>query len=90
MFNNALQMAEQYKHLRNEFLTGSLSRYLNDYHIFDGSHLSSAEIQIDRLLEAGKYDDAVRNYCKYDMKKTLQLHSFSNRSNKANIYWNNR
>ncbi|XP_037052386.1 GPI ethanolamine phosphate transferase 1 [Bradysia coprophila] len=60
MFHNALQIAEQYKHLRNEFLTGSLSKYLNDYHTFDGSHMTSAEIQINRLLDAGKYDEAIQ------------------------------
>ncbi|KAG4073636.1 hypothetical protein HA402_000860 [Bradysia odoriphaga] len=60
MFHNALQIAEQYKHLRNEFLTGSLSKYLNDYHTFDGSHMTSAEIQINWLLDAGKYDEAIQ------------------------------
>ncbi len=59
MFHNALQIAEQYKRLRNEFLLGSFSKYLNDYSTFDGSHMSSMEIRINQLLDAEKYDEAV-------------------------------
>lgn len=59
MFQNALQIAEQYKHLRNEFLKGSFSQYLNDYHTFDGNHMSSMEIHINELISAGKYDESV-------------------------------
>lgn len=62
MFHNALQIAEQYKHLRNEFLKGSLSKYLNDYYTFDGNHMSSMEIHINELLDAGKYDDVVKEH----------------------------
>lgn len=59
MFHNALQIAEQYKHLRTEFLKGSFSKYLKDYDDFDGSLLSSMELQINQLLDAGKHDKVV-------------------------------
>lgn len=59
MLHNALQIAEQYKHLRNEFLKGSFSKYLSDYYIFDGNHMSSMEIHINQLLDTGKYDEVV-------------------------------
>lgn len=59
MFHNALQIAEQYKHLRNEFLKGSFSKYLKDYDNFNGYHMSSMEIQIAQLFDAGKHDEVV-------------------------------
>lgn len=69
MFHNALQIAEQYKHLRNEFWKGSFSKYLNDYHSFDGSHMSSMEIRINKLLDAGQYDEVVNEYRNYVVQR---------------------
>lgn len=63
MFHNALQVAEQYKHLRTEFLKGSFSKYLNDYDTFNGNHMASMENKINQLLDAGKYDEVVTD-CK--------------------------
>lgn len=76
MFYNALQIAEQYKHLRNEFLRGSFSKYLNDYYTFDGNHMSSMEIQINQLLDARKYDEVV---IEHELMKTFTLFIGPNR-----------
>lgn len=59
MFYNALQIAEQYKHLRSEFAKGSFSKYLKDFTDFDGNRMTSTEIEINRRLNTGKYDDVV-------------------------------
>lgn len=76
MFCNALQIAEQYKHLRNEFLRGSFSKLLNDYYSFDGNHMSSMEIQINQLLDARKYDEVV---IEHELMKTFTLFIGPNR-----------
>lgn len=73
MFQNALQIAEQYKHLRKEFLKGSLSKFLHDYYIFDGSHMSSIEIHINQLLDAAKYDEVVNKYKRIPIYIYIQL-----------------
>lgn len=77
MFHNALQIAEQYKHLRNEFVKGSFSKYLNDYHTFDGSHLSSMEIRINNLLDAGQYDEVVSEFGNFMLTETLTLRHYN-------------
>lgn len=59
MFHNALQISEQYKHLRREFLRGSFSKYLRDYNAFDGNKMASMEIEIHELLRSGNYDAVV-------------------------------
>lgn len=76
MLNNALQIAEQYKHLRNEFLDGSFSKYLNDYRSFDGGHMSSMEIRINKLIDAGQYDEAVSVELNWSMLEILYIYRF--------------
>lgn len=61
MFNNALQMAEQYKYLRADFSKGAFSKYLNDYKNLN-EHMSRAlERRIQTSINYHKYAEAVNN-----------------------------
>lgn len=59
MFNNALQAAEQYKYLHNEFIKGAFSKYLNHYEKLNNQVSLALERRIQTSINNRKYGEAV-------------------------------